>query len=153
VVDSLGWVGATCHATRNHRSADSNDADIVQTVHKLLAQYPVDPDRVFLFGFSGQGVQALASLFLHPDLVRGVVAVCPHAAAVPLAVWEELQGRLAFLVTREQDWNRADNEKMYRMFNENGLVSELSITPGEHGSGPASEVLTGCRWLLLESGD
>ena len=56
----------------------------------LLARYPVDPSRVFLFGFSGQGVQALATLFLHPKLVRGVVAVCPHSAAVPLAFWEEL---------------------------------------------------------------
>jgi len=153
VADSLNWVAATCHATRNHRSTDSNDFDIVRTVHKLAAQYPVDPNRVFLFGFSGQGVQALASMFLHPDLVRGVVAVCPHAGAVPLAVWEELQGHRAFLVTREKDWNRADNEKMYRLFNENGLVSLLWTTPGEHGNGPAVEVLTGCRWLSQESDD
>ncbi|MBN2465349.1 hypothetical protein JXD38_06970, partial [candidate division WOR-3 bacterium] len=111
----------------------------------------VDPSRVFLFGFSGQGVQALASMFLHPDLVRGVVAVCPHAAAVPLAVWEELQGHLAYLVTREKDWNRADNEKMYQLFNENGLFAELKTTPGEHGNGPAVEVLTGCRWLSRNS--
>jgi predicted esterase len=153
VADSLGWVEATCHATRNHRSSDSNDVDIVHTIHKLLAECPVDPNRLFVFGFSGQGVQALASMFLHPDLVRGVVAVCPHAAAVPLAVWEELQDHLAYLVTREKDWNRADNENMYRLFNEKGLVTELKTTPGEHGNGPASEVLTGCRWLARETGD
>jgi predicted esterase len=153
VADSLGWVEATCHATRNHRSTDSNDVDIVHTLHKLLAQYPVDPKRVFVFGFSGQGVQALAAMFLHPDLVRGVVAVCPHAAAVPLAVWEELPEHLVYLVTREKDWNRADNEMMYRLFNENGVTTELETTSGEHGNGPASEVLTGCRWLSQESGD
>ncbi|HTW90671.1 MAG TPA: prolyl oligopeptidase family serine peptidase [bacterium] len=147
VADSLGWVEATCHATRNHRSGDSNDVDIVHTIHKLLTRYPVDSNRLFVYGYSGQGVQALATMFRHPDLVRGVVAVCPHAAAVPLAVWDELQGHLAYLVTRKQDWNRADNETMYRLFNDNGVQTQLLTTPGEHGNGPATEVLAGCRWL------
>ena len=153
VADSLGWIEATCHATRNHRSTDSNDVDVVNTIRKLLTRYPVDSNRLFLFGFSGQGVQALATLFLHPDLVRGVVAVCPHSAAVPLAVWEELQGHAIYLVTRKQDWSRAENEKMYQLFNENGILTELITTPGEHGNGPASEVLTGCRWLGQTSGN
>ena len=153
VADSLGWIEASCHATRNHRSTDSNDVDVVRTIRKLLARYPVDSSRLFLYGFSGQGVQALATLFLHPDLVRGVVAVCPHSAAVPLAVWEELQGHLIYLVTRKRDWNRADNERMYQLSNENGVLTELVTTPGEHGNGPASEVLTGCRWLGQASGN
>jgi predicted esterase len=153
IADSLGWVEATCHATRNHRSTDSNDMDVVRTMHKLLTGCPVDSSRLFLFGFSGQGVQALAAMFLHPELVRGVVAVCPHSAAVPLAVWEELPGHLVYLVTREKDWNRADNVKMYRLFNENGLLTELKTTPGEHGNGPATEVLTGCRWLKQAAGN
>ena len=151
VADSLGWIEATCHATRNHRSRDSNDVDIVRTIHKLLTRYPVDSSRLFLCGFSGQGVQASATLLLHPDLVRGVVAVCPHSAAVALAVWENLRGHAIYLVTRRQDWNRAESEKMYQLFGENGILTELVTTPGEHGNGPASEVLTGCRWLLQAS--
>ena len=147
VADSLGWVEATCHATRNHRSTDSNDVDVVRTIHKLLTAYPVDSSRLFVYGFSGQGVQALATMFQHPDMVRGVVAVCPHSGAVPLAVWEELGGHFVYLVTRKQDWNRADNEKMYQLFNANGVLTELITTPGEHGNGPATEVLAGCRWL------
>lgn len=153
IADSLGWVMATCHATRNHRSLDSNDIDIVRTIHKLLTDCPVDSGRIFLFGFSGQGVQALATMFLHPNLVRGAVAVCPHSAAVPLAVWDELQGHFVYLVTRKQDWNRTENERMHQFFNENGVLTELVTTPGEHGNGPATEVLTGCRWLKQAAGN
>jgi predicted esterase len=152
IADSMGWVVATCHASRNHRSADSNDVSIEQTLRKLLARHPVDSGRIFLYGFSGQGVQALATMFLHPELVRGVVAVCAHASAVPLAAWEQLQPNLVYLVTREQDWNRADNRKMFLLFNEKGVTTELRTTSGEHGNGPASEVLAGCRWLLQASG-
>ena len=153
VADSLGWVEATCHATRNHRSGDSNDVDIVHTIHKLLTHYPVDSSRLFVYGFSGQGVQALAAMFQHPELVRGVVAVCPHAGAVPLAVWEELERHFVYLVTRKQDWNRKDNEMMYQLFNDNGLQTQLVTTPGEHGNGPATEVLAGCRWLKQALGN
>jgi hypothetical protein len=145
--DSLGWVLATCHATRNHRSSDSNDYDIVRTLRKLRRNPLVDTDRVFVFGFSGQGVQAMVAMFRHPQLLRGLVAVCPHAAAVPLADWPSLEGHLAYLVTRQQDWNRLDNEKMCQLFNENGLLTELVTTPGEHGPGPCTEILAGCRWL------
>jgi predicted esterase len=145
--DSLGWILATCHATRNHRDTKLNDADITRTAAKLLARYPVDSSRLFVFGFSGQGVQALATTFLHPQTFRGLVATCPHAAAVPLANWDALGSHFAYLVTRQKDWNRAENEKMYVLFNQRGLETELEMTPGEHGPGPAKEVLQGCRWL------
>ena len=147
ISDSLGWTLFTCHRTRNHRSSDSNHYDIVHTLRKLRRNPAVDTDRVFVFGFSGQGVQAMFTLFKEPELVRGIVAICPHAAAVPLADWPSLQGHLVYLVTRQQDWNRLDNEKMCQLFNENGLMTELAMTPGEHGPGPCTEVLTGCRWL------
>lgn len=150
VADSLGWVLATCHATRNHRSGELNDHDIVRTLDKIR-RLRVDTTRVFVFGFSGQAVQALATMFLHPELVRGVVATCAHAGALPLADWPTLPGHFAYLFSREQDWNRADNERMYRLFNEKGLVSELVTTPGEHGPGSRRELLAGCRWLAAET--
>jgi hypothetical protein len=147
ISDSLGWALFTCHRTRNHRSSDSNHRDITRTLRKMRRNPLIDTDRVFVFGFSGQGVQAMSTLFRRPELVRGIVAVCPHAAAVPLADWPSLENRLVYLVSRQKDWNRLDNEKMYGLFNEHGLATELSITPGEHGPGPCTEVLAGCRWL------
>lgn len=146
VADSLGWALATCHATRNHRSGELNDRDIVRTLGKLR-KLRVDTTRVFVFGFSGQAVQSLATMFQHPELVRGVVATCAHAGVLPLADWPLLEGHFAYLVSRQKDWNRLDNERMYRLFNENGLTSELVVTPGEHGPGSCRELLAGCRWL------
>ncbi len=147
VGDSLGWVLATCHQTRNHRDMGLNDRDIVRTITKLLKNPRVDTSRVFLFGFSGQGVQAIATMLLHPELVRGVVAVCPHDRAMALANWDLLPGRLVYLVTREKDWNRPACETMFRQFMEHGVRAELSVTKGEHGPGPKEELLSGCVWL------
>jgi pimeloyl-ACP methyl ester carboxylesterase len=147
VGDSLGWILATCHRTRNHRDGRLNDADIVKTVGKLLQRYPVDPDRIFLFGFSGQGVQALATMALHPSLVRGTVTVCAHDQGLAQGQAAGTPRNLAYLVTREQDWNREANQRMHTGFNLAGLRSKLVTTPGEHGPGSWLEILAGCRWL------
>ncbi|MGB9741833.1 MAG: hypothetical protein ACP5JB_01505 [candidate division WOR-3 bacterium] len=149
--DSLGWVIATCHDSRNHRDIFQNDSAIVRTIAKLLRRFPVESSQVFLFGFSGQGVQALATMFLHPELVRGVVTVCAHNGAQPLAEPEALSGHLAYLITRENDWNRMANYELYQSFNHWGIRCTLSITPGEHGPGPWREALIGCRWLYREA--
>jgi poly(3-hydroxybutyrate) depolymerase len=147
VADSLGWVMASCHATRNRRDLVLNDRDIVRTTGKLVCGFPVDSTRVFLFGYSGQGVQAMASLFLHPDLYRGVAATCAHRGSMSLAVWETLAARYVFLGTRTEDWNRADNEQMRVELNEHGVKTELSMAEGVHQPGPAAELLEACRWL------
>ena len=147
VADSLGWVMASCHATRNRRDPMLNDADIVRTTRKLLSGFPVDSSRVFVFGYSGQGVQAMASLFLHPELYRGVAATCAHQGAMPLAVWETLADKCVYLATRAEDWNRAGNEWMHVELNGHGVKTELSMAEGVHQPGPATELLEACRWL------
>lgn len=147
VADSLGWVMATCHRTRNHVDVEVNDAAIVRTTGKLLGGFPADSRRVYLFGYSGQGVQALASMFLHPDLFRGVAAVCAHAGGNELAVWEELAGHQVHLVTRTEDWNRTANDRMLAEFRSHGLAARLVMTPGKHDAGPRAELHQAARWL------
>ncbi len=67
IPDSLEWAIATCHASRSHHAIDLNDRDIVKTINKLLKRFPaVDSNWVFIYGFSSRGVQALATMLLHP---------------------------------------------------------------------------------------
>lgn len=145
--DSLGWILATCHASRNHRDIYRNDDAIVKTITKLLRSYPVDSNQIFLFGFSGQGVQALATMILHPELVRGVITVCAHQATLDLAIPELLNNHLVYLVTRNQDWNLMANYQMYLQFNSWAIACTLVVTPGEHSAGSRQEILSGCHWL------
>lgn len=147
IADSLGWVLAACAGTRNHRPAEDNDRDIFATYLKLVANYPVDKSRVFIYGFSGQGAQALMEVFSHPELFRGAVAICAHAGALPLARWEALSGRGFYLVTRKQDWNLMDNIKLHRLLQANGIRDTLVVTPGKHEPRDRRELFRACRWL------
>lgn len=147
IADSLGWALATCARSRNHRDSRLNDYDIMATYHRLVADLPVDKDRVFIYGFSGQGVQAMMSVFLHPECFRGAVSVCAHDGALGLARPEALGDKLFYLVTRERDWNREANLKTARQLRLDGANDTLVVTKGKHEPKGFLEVYKGCRWL------
>jgi predicted esterase len=147
VADSLGWVICTSAKTRNHRDAGFNDADIMKTYKTLVTKYPVDRSQIYIYGFSGQAVQALLAVFRHPTEFKGAVAICAHAGALPYADWESLKHKRLYLISRELDWNLLDNRKMHQSFLENGISDTLVITPGQHGPRTRRELFEGCRWL------
>lgn len=148
IADSLNWALATCHASRNHRDIYLNDADIYHSVKKLINRYPVDSSRIVIYGFSGQGGQALATALLHPELIRGVVAVCAPMVAPRLADSPSMfANNFIYLVTREKDWNCQSNYRMFEEFASAGVACTLLVTKGEHQIGSLKEVLAGCRWL------
>jgi predicted esterase len=147
VADSLGWVICTSSRTRNHRDHKLNDADIMATYATLLSVYPVDPAKVFIYGFSGQAVQAMMEVFLHPTKFKGAVAICAHAGAMQYANWEMLRDKRFYLVSRERDWNLNDNKQIHQAFLENGISDTLVITPGQHGPKTRRELFEACRWL------
>lgn len=147
MADSLGWALAACAKSRNHRDARHNDHDIMATYHKLVADHPVDEQRVFIYGFSGQGVQALMSVFLHPERFRGAVSICGHDGAMGLARPEDLAGKAFYLVTRGKDWNRKANLRMDAAFRRAQVRDTQIITKGKHEPMGFREVFIGCKWM------
>ena len=151
LADSLGMIIATCYASRNHRDIGANDQDIMRTYEKLVRDHPVDPERIFIYGFSGQAVQALAELFNHPKYFRGVVSVCGHAGAMPVAKMEELEGKFIYLISKEEDWNLKANWDMYNRFFINNISVKLFIAPGPHAPAAAQDLFSALKWLAENS--
>ncbi|MDH5187161.1 MAG: prolyl oligopeptidase family serine peptidase [candidate division WOR-3 bacterium] len=151
VGDSLKWILASCHKSRNHRYSMLNDKDIIKTYQKLLRNYRVDTSRIFIYGFSGMGVQALMELFLHPEKFSGAIAVCAHSQAMALAQWENLNENLVYLVSRTKDWNLSENLLIHQKFQQSRVRDTLVITPGEHSIGDKIELLNACSWLNRNS--
>jgi poly(3-hydroxybutyrate) depolymerase len=147
IADSLGWVLAACAGTKNHQSATLNDRYLMATYHSLISQHHIDTSRVFIYGFSGQGAQALMGVFLHPELFRGAAAVCAPAGALEPAQWEMLTGKGMYLISRQKDWNLAGNREMHRLFQANGIRDTLVVTKGKHEPKDRWELFRACQWL------
>ena len=148
IADSLRMVFATCHKSKNRRDIFLNDKDIMNTYEKLVRDYPVDGSQVFIYGFSGQGVQVLMELFNNPKSFRGVIAACAHKGTMSMAKWQELGDKSIYLISREKDWNLADNRQIHSQFQLNNIQDTLVITPGEHVPANPKELFNACFWLL-----
>ena len=147
IFDSLGWAIATCGKSRNHRSGALNERDILRTIAKLSADPRIDDKRIVLFGFSGQGAEALGVALRHPDLVAGAITDCAHLGGVTRFDPIASRDQLFYIITREKDWNREHSELLHANLVKYGIADTLVTTPGEHGIGPASEILDGCSWM------
>jgi len=153
IADSLGWILASCHGSRNHRTGADNDQDIMKTLSKLLSGYPVDPDRIYICGFSGMGIQALDEVVLHPGFFRGAVQSCAPWRELPAPDAAITAGHAVYLITRQGDWNREGNGQWQRYFQGLGVTTKLVVTEGNHEPGGPKELLEGCRWLLDNTGN
>lgn len=118
------------------------------TVEKLLQNYKVEPGQVFIYGFSGMGVQALLELFLHPQTFRGAIAACAHKGAMPFADFSRLHNHSVYLISRKKDWNLNDNILMHNLFKGSGIIDTLIVKNGEHSVPSSQELYNAIKWLL-----
>ncbi len=78
-----------------HDMFKSSYEKLLQFIDEALAQYPVDPARLFLFGFSMGTVMAYALALTRPELFAGIVANSGYLAeATHLNYkWNEIAGK------------------------------------------------------------
>ena len=145
IYDSLKWNIAVCGSSRNHRDPRLNETDILVLVHRLYSYSAVDRQKIVLFGFSGQGAQALGTYLRHPQYFAGVVTECAHPGLIYNPDFKDAEGKPVILITREQEWNRGWNEMMAQIFSDRGMNVKLIMTPGEHHIGDAKELYNACE--------
>lgn len=80
-------------------------ARLVQFIDDVRRHYPVDPDRLFLLGFSMGAVMAFAYALTKPESVHSVIA---HSGYIPedtplVFQWSRLQGKGFFVAHGEFD--------------------------------------------------
>lgn len=148
IYDSLGWNIAVSRRSQNHRDPSLNENDILFLANKLLTYPQVDSYGIVIYGFSGQGAQALATALKFPALFAGIITECAHHGLLSDIDWENATGLSVLLVTRDMDWNRQSNEQMEKIFLERNLNVRLLITPGEHRIGSFAELLGECRIMM-----
>jgi phospholipase/carboxylesterase len=89
-------------------------------VHESLATYPIDPQKLFLLGFSQGSLLSMCYALTHPSRVAGVIA---QSGYIPNAVDLEIdkagvKGKPFLLTHGEQDtlipveWGRASRDRL-----------------------------------------
>jgi dienelactone hydrolase len=124
---------------------------ILDVLDDVRRQFPVDPDRTYIAGFSGGGRIACEIAFALPELFGGVAPVC--AGGFPRdESWlrQRVVERLSVaLVTGQTDFNRGEVERLRGPFLKDvGVRARVWTVPGLGHQVPGEKPLgEAVRWL------
>ncbi|NOY89794.1 MAG: prolyl oligopeptidase family serine peptidase [Deltaproteobacteria bacterium] len=130
---------------------------ILPDLERARAQHTVDPERIYLVGFSLGGDTSWALLARRPDLFRGAVVMGSRSGArVPsrkLRLMRERGVRVAFAIGREDRAVRVSGiQRAHRRMLEAGVPTRLDLYPGEHVPPPDPEMLAALfRFVMIGS--
>lgn len=106
--------------------------EIQQAYEKILTDFPVDPSRIIVGGFSSGGVASLEVILDETVPAIGFVALCP---AKPDDFSSEKVGKArargirGTLITTEMDPRLPDQKDMAAILEAQGLAHEFIVTP------------------------
>ncbi len=124
---NLIWVGA------NQSGNDvATVARIMMAVLGLRAidqEYAIDPERVYLSGFSGGGRTASLAMGKFPELFRGAIYICG------VNFWEDadeealerIRANAYVFLTGTRDFNQAGTARVYRQYKDAGVERALAM--------------------------
>jgi predicted esterase len=120
---------------------DWAEARILADIDRAIAERPVDPDRIYLAGFSLGGDVAWGLLTRHPERFRGAVVMGSRSAAAArsgtLATMHTRQMRLAFVIGASDEANRRRGiQHAYDVVHRASIESRILEFPGAHEMPP-----------------
>jgi pimeloyl-ACP methyl ester carboxylesterase len=124
---------------------------VLDVLDDVRRQFPVDPDRTYIAGFSGGGRIACAIAFALPELFGGLIPVC--AGGFPRdESWlrQRVAERLSLaLITGQTDFNRGEVERLRGPFLKDvGVRARVWTVAGMGHQVPGEKVLgEAVRWL------
>jgi pimeloyl-ACP methyl ester carboxylesterase len=124
---------------------------VLDVLDDVRRNYPTDPDRTYLAGFSGGGRIACAIAFTLPEYVGGVMPICA-GGELRGESWlrQRVRERLGVaLLTGEKDFNRAEVERLRGPLLQGvGVTARVWVRPGMGHDVPSEKtLLEAIRWL------
>ncbi|UCE40901.1 MAG: hypothetical protein JSV17_15875 [Candidatus Aminicenantes bacterium] len=106
--------------------------EILKAYDKVLLDFPIDPSRVIIGGFSSGGVASLEAVLDETIPAVGFVVLCPakpDGFSVEKVGSAKARGIRGTLITTEMDPRLPDQQEMAEIMKAQGLAHEFIVTP------------------------
>lgn len=106
--------------------------EIKTAYQQIISENPVDPEQVFVGGFSSGGVAALELVLKNVFPIKGFVVLCPAKpdkfSSQEVAAAKE-RGVRGTLITTEMDQRLDQQREVIQIFRQQGLQYQFIVTP------------------------
>lgn len=148
---ALGMIYAAPFGAGNDCPPKQRVRIVLDVLDDIRKNYPTDPDRTYLTGFSGGGRMACVVGFALPELVGGVMPLCAGGELrdEPWLRHRAIDRLSVALVTGTGDFNKGEVERLRGpLLKEIGVRTKVWTQPGlGHGVPDSKTLLNALRWL------
>jgi predicted esterase len=111
---------------------DVTRREVREAYDQILREYPIDPSRTIIGGFSSGGVASLEVAFGNTIPVAGFIVLCPakpEGVTTDVIAAARARGLRGTLITTEMDNRIEDQKALAAMFAAAGLDCVFEVTP------------------------
>lgn len=146
---SRGWIVIGSNVSRNG-PYEKNFEQASRLFSDVLSRFSVDPDRIYVAGFSG-GARLASTLAVLSDEIRGVIACgaafSPNAGQMPLP-----GATFAFAgIVGSRDMNYQELWKADQWLDRVGLGHRTFFYDGVHSWPPQPHLQRAIHWMIMET--
>jgi pimeloyl-ACP methyl ester carboxylesterase len=147
----LGLLFVSVYGAGNNCPTKKRIRIVLDVLDDVRRQFPIDPDRTYIGGFSGGGRIACAIAFALPEHFGGVLPVCASGdvRSEPY-LRQRVRERLSVaLLTGETDFNRGEVERLRGPYLKDiGVRQKVWVQPKlGHGVPESKTILEALKWL------
>ena len=141
---------ASPHGIGNRVPVEHRVQTAIAVLHHMRSKYNIDPDRVYLVGFSGGARLALMIAFAYPEYFGGVVAI-GSGGLLPKEPWmfDRIRDRLrvGLIIGRTDGFRREVEFQTYNLLNESKIATKLFVPSTKHVLPKARTLTDALKWL------
>jgi hypothetical protein len=147
----LGLLFVSVYGAGNSCPTKKRVRIVLDVLDDVRRQFPIDPDRTYIGGFSGGGRIACAIAFALPEHFGGALPVCASGdVRQEPYLRQRVRDRLSVaLLTGETDFNRGEVERLRGPYLKDiGVRQKVWVQPKMgHGVPESKTILEALKWL------
>ena len=151
--EEYGYLVVSSYNTTSDGPREPNDVAMQAMLSDMFALFPVDPQRLYLAGFSGTAREAWEFAYRIPDNIAGVIGI---GAGLP-GVWIEralalAAGEVAFFgAAGTTDFNYEEVRALGSALADTKIPHRLEYFSGGHQWAPEELCRKSLRWMELQA--
>ncbi|MBL0130668.1 MAG: hypothetical protein IPP43_05750 [Chitinophagaceae bacterium] len=144
IADEYGIILAGSYNSRNF-DGNSSIESFVAVFNDIIRQHTIDPDRVWIAGFSGGARAAATIAMIYPE-IKGVIACGAGFANDEEIKTENLRAYVALVGDRDMNYGELMDNQIY--LDQKKVPNILLTFAGVHAWPSADQLGLGVEWLL-----